>query len=79
MFKLFFDLFYWAIIASLGVGGMHLAANKMRQMALEAVARPWPSLKMDMKQTTDHDPFIVVKKNGRTYILHEDRIKNRKR
>jgi len=74
MFKLFFDLFYWMIIASLGVGGMHLAANKMRQMALEAVARPWPSLHYEMKQNNDRDPFIVVKKDGHPYLVHKDRL-----
>ena len=67
MFKSFFDLFYWAIIISLGGGGIHLAANKIRQMALEAVARPWPSLHYEMKQNFDRDPFIVIKKNGHTY------------
>jgi hypothetical protein len=73
-----FIILYWGLILTVGGGSIHMAATKMRKLAMEAVARPWPSLKMELKQTTDHDPFIVVKKNGRTYLLHEDRIKKRK-
>ncbi|MBI4041757.1 MAG: hypothetical protein HY390_07825, partial [Deltaproteobacteria bacterium] len=46
MLKLWFSLFYWLIVLSIGGGSIHWAANKMRRLALEAVARPWPSLKM---------------------------------
>ena len=75
MFKDWFSLFYWALIITLGGGGIHLAASKMRKMALERVSEPWPSLQMEYKHNTDSDPFVVVKKNGRTYILHRDRMK----
>ncbi|MBI2646523.1 MAG: hypothetical protein HYW85_05790 [Deltaproteobacteria bacterium] len=74
MISNWFTLFYWFIILSLGGEGIHLATNKMRQLALEAVARPWPSLHYEMKQNFDRDPFIIVKKNGRTYIVHKDRL-----
>jgi hypothetical protein len=76
MQNLIFNFFYWAMILGLSGGGIHMATKKMRKLAL---AKPWPSLKMEYKTTTDHNPFVVVKKNGRTYILHEDRMRRSKR
>ena len=58
----------------MGGGSIHYAAKKMREMALIAVAKPWPSLKYEMKQNHDRDPFIIVKKNGHTYVVHKDRM-----
>ena len=78
MFKDWFTIFYWLIILSVGGGGIHYAAKKMREMALIKVSQPWPSLKYEMKQNFDRDPFIVVKKNGHTYIVHKDRIDKKK-
>ena len=78
MFRDWFTIFYWLIILSVGGGGIHYAAKKMREMALIKVSQPWPSLKYDMKQNFDRDPFIVVKKNGHTYIVHEDRLRKKK-
>lgn len=75
MFQNWFTIFYWLIILSLGGGGIHLATHKMRKLALEAVARPWPDLHYEMKQNFDRDPFIIVKKNGHTYIVHKDRLR----
>lgn len=77
MFSNWFRLVYWLIFLSLGTGGMHLAAQKMRHKALEAVGRPWPSLMYEMKQNNKKDPFITIKKNGHTYLIHKDRLPKR--
>ena len=77
MFRNWLTLFYWGLIIAVGGGSIHLAANKMRKMALEATSRPWPSLMYKMKQNNDRDPFIIVKKNGHTYIVHKDRLRKK--
>lgn len=38
---------------------------KMREAAIKKVSEPWPSLKLDLKQTNDHDPFLAKDKKSR--------------
>ena len=46
----------------------------MHPMAVQKAIEPWSSLNYPMKQNFDQDPFIVVKRDGHTYLVHKDRL-----
>jgi len=77
MVNLFFNVVFWYFFITLGVQtnfNIHKMADLMRQKAMAQVAKPWPELPVMPHVNHTEDPFITVKKNGRTYIVHRDRF-----
>src|SRR3989338_4532363 len=77
MFKLFFYAVFIYFFVTLGVQtnfNIHKMANLMRFKAMEQVSKPWPRLPSVPEVKHHSDPFVTIRKNGKTYIIHKDRL-----